>query len=240
MNTAITTESAIAKIRYDSISNSYDLINRIFSFGLMETGRREVANWLSNRGSIRVLDVACGTGNQILSFFSTKLNIISVNGIDLSEQMIKRAKQKIAHSKINNYVFLEKGDAHDLRFEDDFFDAVTISYSLRDLDSITRFFDEAHRVLKTDCPLIILYQRNPTHCGFKYLYLWYLRYIFCTAAGYISGNPEVYKTMFKNICSQQETNIICKYMKTAGFHKVNAYNLCAGSAFFISGKKRIH
>lgn len=239
MITNTLTSSTISKIKYDTIAKTYDFVDLIFSFGLINSSRNEVANWLSNRGPIRILDIACGTGNQILSFFSTKLNVISVNGIDLSEGMLKRAKQKITRANLNNYVFLEKGDACDLRFKDNFFDAVTISYSLRDIDNIPALFGEAHRVLKTDCPFLILDQRNPEYCRFKYLYLLYLRYIHTTAGGLFSGFPEMYKMIYKNITSQQETDTICKLFKDSKFHKVNAYNLSLGSAFFISGKKKI-
>jgi demethylmenaquinone methyltransferase/2-methoxy-6-polyprenyl-1,4-benzoquinol methylase len=239
MITNTLTPSPALKIEYDTLANTYDFIDLIFSFGLMNSCRNEVANWLSNRGAIRILDVACGTGNQIMSFFSTKLNIITVNGIDLSEGMLKKAKQKFTRANLNNYVFLEKGDACNLRFKDNFFDAVTISYSLRDICDISALFNEVHRVLKIDCPFLILDQRNPTYCRFKYLYLLYLKYIFSIAGGLISGFPEMYKMIYKNISTQQETDIICNLMKNAGFHKVNAYNLSIGSAFFISGKKRI-
>ena len=238
MNSNTIAPSIISRIDYDAIANTYDLVNRIFSFGFMNSSRNEVANWLSNRGPIRILDVACGTGNQILSFFSEKLNIISVNGIDLSEPMLKRAKKKISRANLNGSVFLEEGDACDLRFKDDFFDAVTISYGLRDIVNVTTFFNEAHRVLKTDCPILILDLRNPVYCRFKYLYSWYLRYILSTTGGLISGFPDTYKTIFKNISAQHETDTICKLLKNSRFHKVNAYNRSIGSEFLISGKKR--
>jgi demethylmenaquinone methyltransferase/2-methoxy-6-polyprenyl-1,4-benzoquinol methylase len=240
MITNALTPSLTSKIEYNTVANTYDFVEAIFSFGLMNSCRKEIANWLSNRGPIRILDLCCGTGNQILSFFSTKLNIISVNGIDLSEGMLKRAKQKITRSHLNNYVFLEKSDACDLRFKDNFFDAVTISYSLRDIYTISLLFNEAHRVLKTDCPFLILDQRNPEYCRFKYLYSLYLRYIFSSAGGLISGFPEMYKMIYKNITAQQETDALCKLLKSSGFYKINAYNLSLGSAFFISGKKRVN
>jgi demethylmenaquinone methyltransferase / 2-methoxy-6-polyprenyl-1,4-benzoquinol methylase len=237
MDTMISTP-VIAKIDYNNIANTYDTINGFFSMGLVKKWRKEVADGLTNRGPMRILDLACGSGEQILSFFKTDLDVISVNGIDMSEKMVENARKKISKANLCHCVYIENGNACELRYTDNFFDAVTIAFSMRDIIQTTTLLKEAHRVLKVDCPLIILDLNNPKYSKTKYLYSFYMQYIFSTAGGLISGFPEIYKSVWKHLTELQNPEYICKQMKAAGFQKINVLTMFAGIALLINGKKR--
>lgn len=229
----------ISQIDYNNIASTYDIINGLFSMGLIKKWRKEVADGLSNRGPLRILDLACGSGEQILSFFNSNLGVISVNGIDISEKMVENAQKKISKANLNHCVYIEKGNACELRYDDNFFDVVTIAFSMRDIGQTTALFKEAHRVLKVDCPLLILDLNNPKYSKTKYLYSLYMQYIFATAGGLISGFPEIYKSVWRKLSELQNPELICRQMKAAGFQKINALTMFAGITLLINGKKKL-
>ncbi len=226
-------------INYDDLATSYDYINTFFSVGLTKKWRNVAAGLLTNHGPQRLLDLACGSGEQIVSFFTRKIDIISVNGIDISKKMVDKAVNKFSKLKLKHCVFVESGDACSSRFRDNFFDAVTISFSLRDIGNFDELFREAHRVLKNDCPLIILDLNIPNDCKLKSLYSIYMHYIFSTAGGLLSGFPEAYKMYSRKLSALPGTDFLSRQMKNCGFHKVSTYKMFADIAFLITGKKRI-
>lgn len=226
-------------INYDNLATSYDYIDTFFSVGFTKKWRNVAADLLTDHGPQRLLDLACGSGEQIVSFFSRKIDIISVSGIDISKRMVEKAIKKFSRLQLKHHVFIESGDACSSRFRDNFFDAVTISFSLRDIGNIDELFREAHRVLKNDCPLIILDLNNPNDCKLKYLYSLYMHYIFSTAGGLLSGFPEAYKIFSRRLSALPSTDFLSRQMKNCGFHKVGTYKMFADIAFLITGKKRI-
>jgi len=223
---------------FDRIAVWYDFINKIMSLGMDRVWRKKASELLDNSGSIRVLDLACGTGEQILSLFSSKLNIISVNGIDTSEKMLTQARKRINSAGLNQIVFLEKGDARELRFKDDFFDAVTMSFGLSSIPNYQEVINEAWRVLKADCPLIILDLANPQACRFRRMYTFYVRHIASFAGGFITGAPDAYLNLRSDLEKLPDIEKLSSQMKCAGFQKLSIQPLSSGAAMLIKGKKR--
>jgi demethylmenaquinone methyltransferase / 2-methoxy-6-polyprenyl-1,4-benzoquinol methylase len=227
-------------IDYDKIAESYDFISNLFSIGLIGAWRNNVSYFLSNYGPLRILDLGSGSGGQIFSFFQTDLEIISVNGIDSSQNMVEIAQKKILKKNLNNCVFIEKGNAVSLRFSNNFFDAVTISFSLRDIERKDLLFKEVHRVLKGDCSFIILDIPNPSDNRFSYIFSLYLKYIYSNAGGFYSGFPNIYHLLWRRLPLFPNSETLCKELKVAGFQKVNTLSLSAGAAMIVSAKKRVY
>lgn len=223
---------------FDRIAVWYDFINRIMSFGLDKSWRNKASELLDNSGAIRVLDLACGTGEQIQSLFLSKLNIITVNGVDTSEKMIIQARKKINAAGLSQVVFLEKGDACNLRFKDDFFDAVTISFGLSSINNDNEVFKEAWRVLKVDCPLIILDLANPQICRFRRMYTFYVKHVAPFIGGFITGAPDAYLNLRTDLENFPDSDTLNLQLKKAGFHKLSVLRLSSGAAMLIRAKKR--
>ena len=77
---------------FDSISQKYDKTNRVLSFGMDQRWRKKITKQLPQKSELKILDLATGTGDQILAMLNDKASII---GIDLSNQMLEIAKQKL-------------------------------------------------------------------------------------------------------------------------------------------------
>lgn len=226
-------------IDYSGITASYDIINNIFSFGLIKKWRAHLASFLYNKGPLKVLDAACGTGEQIVSFYKAKLNLSSINGIDTSSDMIQFAKKKIRNNNLIRRVFLECGDACNLRFQNDFFDTLSLTFSLRDILDIGKLFNEAHRVLKFDCPVLLLDFNKPQYCNIPLIYTLYFKFIYATSGEILSGSHVFYKHLKKTLSNLPDHTLLIKQLRDAGFHKISYYSLCGGIAFIVTAKKRL-
>lgn len=118
---------------FDSIAKSYDLVNKILSFGVDKKWRNEAVKEsfkFLNQVDIKILDVACGTGDMVKNWIenSNKYNKkIEIKGIDPSEEMLNIAKRKFPDIEfIQNY-------ATELLFDNDNFDVVSISFGIRNV-----------------------------------------------------------------------------------------------------------
>lgn len=222
---------------YNRIAIWYDLINSIVTLGLDSGWRRKVAELLQNRGHLRILDIGCGSGKQIFAFFTADLPLISVNGIDLSEGMLKVAQKRIVKHGIGCSVYLESGDATVLRFEKDFFDAVTMSFGLSGIPDTQTVLSEARRVLKPDCPLIILDLINPRSFRFPGIYSLYFKYLVPLIGGLISGSASTYKSIAGTLERLPQTEQLSSQLKSSGFHKISIFKLFPGAAAIFLGKK---
>ena len=223
---------------FDQIAVWYDTLNAVITCGLDSFWRHRVAENLHDRGPLRVLDLACGTGKQISSLFSCKVPLISVNGIDLSERMLSVARRRFAYHKNRTAVFLEQGDATALRFENDFFDAVTISFGLGCVNDSKRVLNESWRVLKLDCPLIILEINNRKEFSFPWTYSLYIKHIIPVIGGLIAGSTSAYRKIMNGVERIPESEQFLALLKAAGFHKIQIQHLFPGFAAIYICKKR--
>ena len=132
---------------FNDISKRYDLFNTISSFGLDRYWRRKLVASLYLDKTKSLLDVATGTGDVVFSMY--KRFKVKCTGIDIAEKMIKLANIKRQKKYIDekDMVFV-KGDAENLDFDDNMFDALTISFGFRNLGDFDLGLKEFYRVLK--------------------------------------------------------------------------------------------
>lgn len=124
------------KEMFDNIADKYDFNNNIISFGFHKRVKKAAIQYFNFSG--KVLDLCTGTGD-IAGFLSKNCE---VTGLDFSEKMLQ-----IARKKYPNINFIN-GDCTNLPFEDNSFDAVTISFGLRNIENYNKALDEIYRVLK--------------------------------------------------------------------------------------------
>ena len=134
---------------FDEIAESYDLVNRVISFGSDKIWRekaiKEALSFSPNNPFI--LDVACGTGDMIEVWSKYSNNII---GLDPSKKMLEIAKKRFPNIKFY------QGLAQNLPFEKESFDIVSISFGIRNVVEIDKAIEEFKRVLKKNGILLIL------------------------------------------------------------------------------------
>jgi demethylmenaquinone methyltransferase/2-methoxy-6-polyprenyl-1,4-benzoquinol methylase len=147
--------------------------------------------------------------------------------------MIGREKAAAANASIP---FIE-GDAMELAFGDDSFDAVTIAFGLRNLSNFERGLLELHRVLKPGGTLAILEFSSPVIPGFRQLFNFYFAHILPRIGGAVSGSRGAYEYLPDSVSKFPDQESLVNLLKRSGFGNVSYRNLTAGIAALHTGVK---
>tara|TARA_B100000767_G_scaffold107408_1_gene102986 strand:- start:97 stop:828 length:732 start_codon:yes stop_codon:yes gene_type:complete len=173
-NSSLSKKGQVEKM-FDNISKEYDILNRVISFGIDISWRKKIVKILKSKNPSMILDVATGTGDLAIELVKT--NAKKIIGLDISKGMLDVGIDKIKDKKLNNTVEMVIGDSENLKYENNFFDAVTVSFGVRNFESLDSGLREIFRVLKPNGSLVILETSNPTKFPFKQFYTVYSKYI---------------------------------------------------------------
>ena len=215
---------------FDEIAPSYDVINRIVSFGSDKLWRekaiKKTLSFIKNNP--KVLDVACGSGDMIEVW---KKYTDDVTGLDPSAGMLEIAKKRFPDVKFY------QGLAQNLPFEDNTFDAVSISFGIRNVVEIQKAIDEFARVLKKDGVLLILEFTKPEKKStLRTCIDFYSNKILPKIGGIISGNKEAYEYLPNSIQNFYTLSELCKKLNKK-FEIKEAKNFKLSPASMIIAKK---
>lgn len=221
---------------FAAIAGRYDLLNHLLSGHIDKRWRRLVARKLRTvlgGSGIRILDVACGTGDLSLTLSEgTGAQII---GTDFCRPMLEIASRKIADRQRG--IPLIEGDALSLPFLDRSFDAVTIAFGLRNLSNIERGLGELQRVLKPGGYVAILEFSKPVVPGFSSLFNVYFNRVLPMLGGLISGSRVAYQYLPDSVRKFPDQQDLSLMMRKAGFESVDYTNLTGGIAALHLGKR---
>ncbi|MFT5250116.1 MAG: demethylmenaquinone methyltransferase/2-methoxy-6-polyprenyl-1,4-benzoquinol methylase [bacterium] len=151
---------------FDTISENYDGLNRVISFGTDIKWRKKVLATIIEHQPESILDIATGTGDLAIKF-AEKTSATKIIGLDLSEGMLSVARKKVANTVLKDNVGFIKGDSEALPFKDNMFDAITVSFGIRNFENLEKGLSEILRVLKPNGLFIILETSVPTKFPFK-------------------------------------------------------------------------
>ena len=140
---------------FDTISKNYDGLNRVISLGIDVKWRKRVVEIVGKNNPKIILDIATGTGDLVL-MMAEKLNPDKIIGLDISPGMLEVGKQKIKKAKLSNKIEMIVGDSENMPFEDETFDAITVSFGVRNFANLDKGIKEIARVLKSSGVLVIL------------------------------------------------------------------------------------
>lgn len=217
---------------FDQISATYDRVNRVLSFGQDIRWRKKVAKCMPLKPHLEVLDLATGTGDQLIALFKAGLSIQRAVGIDLSEEMIKIGRKKVTAYPVE----LLHGDAQKIPFADQTFDATTFSFGIRNvLDPLTSL-REIHRVLKPKGRCLILEFSMPPKI-IRPFFLFYLRNVLPKLGGALSKNFEAYRYLNQTIEAFPSGDAFLAIMKEAGFSSLRKLPMNWGSVTLYIGDK---
>jgi len=172
---------------FNKISDKYDLLNTILSFGIHHLWKKTCVKNINLEKDKKILDCATGTGDLALKIkaYNKKSEVYA---LDFSSKMLSIAKKK---DKKNKIIFIN-GDILHLPFKDNSFNAITISFGIRNVDNIYLALNEMARVTKPGGKIIILEFGQPKNF-IKYFYKIY-SFLFIPFIGkIISGHNNAYK-----------------------------------------------
>lgn len=175
---------------FDAVAEKYDISNDVLSLGQTRRWRKSVVKAIDIKPGERILDLAAGTGTSTEPF--AKLGADAV-ACDFSLGMLKVGKKRLPHL---NFV---AGDALNLPFADNSFDAVTISFGLRNVADTKRALQELYRVTKPGGRMVICEFSHPTFSLFRKVYMEYLMKALPAVATKVSSNPDAYVYLAESI-----------------------------------------
>ncbi len=222
---------------FDSISTTYDMVNRILSFGIDKIWRKVLASKIPKKKSIHVLDCATGTGDQIFSLFQKRPSLGTAVGIDLSHEMLEIAKKKAKKSSYGAHITFQEASVLSIPYSANTFDATTISFGIRNVVDVQGALQEMHRVLAPQGKALILEFSKPKNWILRFFHSLYLKNILPFVGGIFSSNKEAYVYLQKTIDTFPCGEAFCRIMKEAGFFEVKAYPLTGGIVTLYEGIK---
>lgn len=188
---------------FDPIAGRYDLCNHLFSLGLDRRWRRVVVRTLGPQAYHRVLDLCCGTGDLVFAFAKYS-SAPSITGLDISEAMIRRARQK-QNSAWNDRIHWHVADAADTGLADASFDVVTCAFGLRNIPDRLGALREMRRLLRPGGQAAILDFSLPKSRLLRVPYWLYLRYFMPAAGALLFGNSSPLRYLAESVREWDET-----------------------------------
>jgi len=216
---------------FDAIAGRYDLLNDILSAGQVRLWRRAVARITGARPGNRVLDLAAGTGTSSLSFTATGADCVAC---DFSLGMLRVGRSRPGNGPVSGppedlgrlgYV---AGDALRLPFRDSAFDAVTISFGLRNVASPSTALAEMHRVTRPGGRLVVCEFSTITIAPVDMLYRRYLIHVLPAIARRTARNPEAYEYLAESVTDWPAQRELAGIIEAAGWSAVRWRDLSLG------------
>ena len=218
---------------FSGIARRYDLLNHVLSMNVDKRWRKLVRKKLQpilDRPDAKILDFACGTGDLSIELQShAKARVI---GTDFCRPMLA-----VAATKDDRIPFVE-GDAMNLGFAADTFDAATIAFGLRNLSNFADGLSELHRILKPGGKLVVLEFSSPIVPGFRQAFNFYFTRVLPRIGGAVSGSRGAYEYLPDSVSKFPDQKRLAALMRETGFDDVDYTNLTGGIAAIHIGTKR--
>lgn len=220
---------------FNNISGSYDFLNHFFSLGIDNLWRKKAIKILKEDHPKEILDVATGTGD--FAFEAMKLNPEKITGIDISDGMLEVGRKKIKKRGLSEKMTFLNADSENLPFDDGSFDAVIVSFGVRNFQDLLAGLKEIQRVLRPGGKAVILEFSKPKHFPLKQLYFGYFKYIMPLFGKAISKDKEAYSYLPKSVMAFPEGQVFESVLADAGFNKSNQKTVTGGIASIYTAWK---
>lgn len=216
---------------FDRVAAKYDRTNDVLSLGNSLLWRVATTRAVNPQPGERILDIAAGTGTSSASLAKSGAEIVAA---DFSPGMIEVGRQRQAH--LPNLTFTQ-ADAMALPFGDNEFDAVTISFGLRNVNDPLQALREFLRVTKPGGRLVVCEFSHPTNAAFRTVYDLYQRTLFPPLARLAGSDKEAYDYLIDSIAAWPTQPVLADKIRDAGWSNVAWRNLSLGIVALHRGVK---
>lgn len=214
---------------FSRIASKYDMANRLLSGGIDIWWRIILVRAVRRSTPERILDLATGSGDVAFALSDRVTSATEILGMDFCQPMLDEAsKKQAARSDPNSRkIVFQQGDGLALPLPDEYFDAVTISFGLRNMGDRHRSLCEMRRVLRSGGRLYVLEFSQPAP-WFRPFYFFYLRRILPPLAGFVTGDQQAYRYLNETIEHFPGRAALSEEVKAAGFSAVTSKSMTAG------------
>ena len=209
------------------IAGRYDIANHLLSGGIDYWWRQRLVRAVYDSHAASVLDLATGSGDVVFALADGLAPRVTLLGMDFCQPMLDEAVKKREENHRWTHIEFRLGDGMALPLPDASFEAITISFGLRNMVNRAKALQEMRRVLKPDGRLFILEFSQPM-VWFRPLYYTYLKYVLPTVAGIITGDRSAYEYLCGSIEQYPDRSAMSEEIRQAGFNSVRALPLSFG------------
>lgn len=220
---------------FNNIAHRYDFLNHFLSVGIDKLWRRRAIKELKKIQPKRILDIATGTGD--LAMASLRLHPEEIVGIDISGEMLVYAQKKIEKAGKSNIIRFEQGDSEQIQFPDDYFDAITVAFGVRNFENLEKGLSEMFRVLKPSGKVVILEFSQPQNKIVRTIYNGYFFYIVPFFGKLFSKDYRAYTYLPESVNAFPCGDNFLEFMKKAGFEQRKRITLTFGIAMIYAAVK---
>ena len=216
---------------FDSVSTHYDRTNAVLSVGNAALWRMAATRAVNPQRGERILDIAAGTGTSSVALTKTGAHVVAA---DFSEGMIAVGRERHAGNPQMEFV---QADATALPFADNEFDAVTISFGLRNVVEPKKALTEFYRVTKPGGRVVICEFSTPPFAPIRVGYFAYLNRVMPMIVKLASSNAEAYDYLGESIAAWPDQSTLSAWLRDAGYDAVAYRNLTLGIVALHRGIK---
>ena len=221
---------------FDTISHEYDHLNRVISFGIDVKWRKKIVKMVSDKQPKKILDIATGTGDLAILMSDTQAE--KIIGLDISAGMLEVGREKVAKKNLTHQIELVLGDSENIPFEDNTFDAITVSFGIRNFENLNKGLSEILRVLKPEGIFIILETSVPENFPFKQGYKFYTGFIMPFIGKLFSKDKVAYQYLADSASIFPYGERLNNILKEIGFINVKHAPQTMGVATIYSASKK--
>jgi len=220
---------------FASIAPNIDFLSTFFSFGLDQGWRERLVSLMALSGRETVLDVCSGTGKLAFLIAEELDKGGSVHGVDFSKEMLDEASKKITPRRSN--IRFDVCDAKKLIFPDSSFDAVTVSFGMRNVIDTTAALQEAHRVLKPGGRFYCLELTSPDGRWVQPIYTLYCSKVMPFIAKKVLKTDVPYNYLPRSIKAFPSSDAFKGILEECGFSRVAVHSMSFGVATIYEALK---
>lgn len=225
----------VAKM-FDNISENYDGLNRVISLGIDMKWRKKVVALVAEKNPETILDIATGTGDLVIMMSNTSAK--KIIGLDISAGMLEVGKQKIEAKKLNEKIEMVLGDSENMPYPDNYFDAITVSFGIRNFETLEKGLAEIYRVLKPNGIFVILETSVPTKFPFKQGYAFYTKYILPIIGKVFSKDNDAYGYLSESAANFPFGETLNNILRKISFIECKAMPQTMGVATIYTATKK--
>ncbi len=221
---------------FNSIARRYDLLNRLLSAGIDKRWRKRAISLLAKAKPQKVLDIATGTADVAIALVK-QLDTPKVIGLDIAEAMLEIGRKKISELGLDDRIELLVGDAEKLPFPSNTFDALTVSFGVRNFENLQAGLQEMHRVLKPQAEVVILEFSKPRLFPLKQIFHFYFKNILPLIGRWTSKDPRAYHYLYESVQAFPDGKDFLRELEKAGFRQTKQISLTFGICSIYYAKK---
>jgi demethylmenaquinone methyltransferase/2-methoxy-6-polyprenyl-1,4-benzoquinol methylase len=234
-DSTLSKKEQVAKM-FDTISGNYDNLNRVISFGIDIKWRKKVLDIVKKSNPSTILDIATGTGDLAILLAQTKAE--KIIGLDISAGMLEVGEKKIAANNLSKRIEMVLADSESIPFKDNYFEAITVAFGVRNFEHLEKGLSEILRVLKPNGIFVILETSIPEKTPYKQGYNFYSKNILPIIGKLFSKDDAAYGYLSESASHFPYGEELNNILRKIGFIEVKAMPQTFGVATIYSASKK--